>query len=286
MAQQNVASTMAWRQTIPVDRLIPNPDNPRQDPGELSDLDLERLEIPALEKSIRKQGLKQPLLVTLAQDMGTPDDSFWYIEDGWRRWLAMKDWMTDIPCVISPPLPGENRHVRNILTALVTSVQRLDLDPIQKAKAFWRLQDEFGLTQGQIAEQTGMSVSTVSNSLALLELSVDTQKRVAKGVKNGGLSIEEALKAVRRRRRIARRAKGGTGQAGAVWEPDWFTVKHPLSYRAEALCDRREHNSRRRIGASGTYAGACGQCWQSMIEADYEQVLVSAGWQRPSNEQR
>jgi len=261
---------------IPVDRLLPNPENPRK--SDLGDL-------RALEKSIRKRGLKQPLLVTPAPDKGGRDNVFYYIEDGWRRWLAMSEWNTEIPCIVIPPLAGMASAERFLLTALVTSVHRLDLTPVDRARAFGRLRDEFGMDQVRIAEEVGVSVSTVSNSLLLLELAPDTQERVSRGPEDkrpGTIQVQEAVKIVRRRRAIERRKKGGSGRAGAQWEPDWFTAKHPLAYKAASLCDRREHNSRRRLGAGHGYPGACGQCWQSLIETDYEQVLLASGWTRPA----
>ena len=232
-----------WRQMIAAGRLHPNPDNPGEDaPGDLA----------GLEASIRKNGLLQPLAVRPAPDKG---DGHFYIEDGWRRWLAMKEWSTEIPAVIRPLRPGENAVRRNIITGLITAVHRRDLDPIAKARAFGRLRDELKMTQPQIAAETGISLSNVSNSLALLELSVDTQERV----RDGKLPAGEALRLVRRRRAAQRRKKGGSGQTGAVWEPDTFTVKHPLARNAVVLCDARQHNSRRRLGRAGAFPGACGE---------------------------
>jgi ParB/RepB/Spo0J family partition protein len=254
---QDTGTTLPWRQMVLVDRLIPNPDNPREDPGDLSEL----------ADSIKAAGLKQQLLVTPAPGR----DGYYYIEDGWRRWLAMKDWATAIPCTVVPPAKGREQSVRYIVTSLVTSAHRLDLNAVEKARAYGRLRDEFGLSQAQIAAQTGLSVSSVGNYLALLELSQDTQDRVAKG----SLQVGEALRAVRRRRAASRRRNGGTGRAGAVWEADWLAITHPLAEKAARLCNKREHNSRRRIGARAGYPGACGQCWESEIRRD-EQLVIDA----------
>jgi ParB/RepB/Spo0J family partition protein len=250
---------LPWRQMIAADRLHPGPDNPRQDPGD--DLD-------GLAASIRKNGLLQPVVARPAPDLG---DGHYYIEDGWRRWLAMKDWSTSIPAVVKPLQIGENAAVRSIFTALVTSAHAQPLNPIERARGYGRLRREFGFTQAQIGAQAGLSGSTVANSLALLELSEDTQERVAKGT----LSVTDALRQVKRKRAADRRKKGGSGQAGAVWEPDWWTAKHPLYRKAAALCDLREHNSRRRFGRTANSAGACGECFETLIRED-ERLVVAA----------
>jgi ParB family transcriptional regulator, chromosome partitioning protein len=250
---------LPWQQMVPADRLHPNPDNPRQDPGDLDEL----------AETIRSSGLRHRVLVIPAPGEG---DGHYLIEDGWRRWLAMKDWMTLIPVEIRPARPGEDVHVRSILTALVTSAHQKPLNPVERAEGYGRLRDEFGLTQAQIAHQMGLSVSVIAKSLALLELSNDTLERV----RNGSLPVGEALSAVYRRRAAVRRRKGGTGQTGAVWEPDWFTVKHPLAKQAAALCDGRGHNSRRRHGKAGYFPGACGECWESVVRADERIVAATA----------
>jgi ParB family transcriptional regulator, chromosome partitioning protein len=249
---------LPWRQMIAVDHLHPNPDNPRSDFGNLAEL----------EASIRAQGLKQPLLVTPAPELGSDR---YYIEDGERRWRAMKAWNTEIFAIVAQLRPGQGLSVRNIVTALVTDVHKLNLGPMEKAVAYGRLRDEFGMNQMEISRQVGTSSSTVANSLALLELSDDTQERVRKGLLQAG----EALRLVRRKRAAARRKRGGTGQAGAVWEPDWFTAKHPLARKAASLCDGRGHNSRRRLGAFGPYPGACGECWESVVRADERLVVIA-----------
>ncbi len=248
---------LPWRQMIATNRLHPNPDNPREEPGGLGEL----------RGSIRSAGLKHRILVIPAPDIG-PED--YRIEDGWRRFLAMKDEWASFPAEIRPLLPGENIHTRNILTGLVTSVHQKPLDPVEKARAYGRLRDEFGMTQAQIGAQVGLSPSVIAKSLALLELSDSTLERV----KSGLLPAGEALRLIQRKRARDRRKKGGPGQAGAVWEPDWFTARHPLARKAAALCAERGHNSRRRFGAAGSFPGYCGECIESLIRAD--ERLVTA----------
>lgn len=237
-----------WKKMIPVDRLHLNPDNPRQDPGDIA----------GLAASIRASGLKQALIVYPARDIG-PDD--YYIEDGWRRLLAMQDWCSEIPCDIHPVLAGENLATRNVLTALITGIHRKPLNPMERADGYQALADR-GMTAVEIGKLVGLHSSTVTNDLALLELSKDTQDRV----RSGKLPVAEALRIVRRHRKNQRRRKGQPDR-GAHWEPDWFTDRHPLARIAKAMCDAREHNSRRRLGNV-----ACGQCFDDAIRADQRKI--------------
>lgn len=256
------SSTLPWRQTIPVDRLHPGKNNPREDPGDISELT----------DSIRKQGLKQPILVI---PRGGESGHF-DIEDGWRRYLAMKDWMSDIPAVVVPPKPGENMPVRTIFTALVTDVHKKGLNQMERAKGFGRLKNEFGFNATEIAGQTGVSVSTVTNSLMLLELSPASQQLIV-DKKLTATDVQQMLRAHRSRRRKSQ----GKPKVGAVWEPPWFAPTHQLAPEAQELCDSLDHSMRRRYGMKGSYRGACGQCWQRCIEAAYERLLKAEGWTSP-----
>lgn len=246
-----------------MERLRPGKNNPRTDPGDIA----------ALTEMIRRQGLKQPILA-----VPIPGSEDFEIEDGWRRWLAMKDWSSAIPAVVVPYQQAENTSVRAVFTALVTDVGKKSLNQIERAKGFQRLQKEFGYNASEIARQVGLSGSTVSNALMLLELAPDTQQMVEKG----DLSPTEVGKMLRRYR-AKQRKKLGMKPVAPQWEEPWFTAKHPLGKKAEQLCDSRDHNMRRRYGAKGKYRGACGQCWQSCVEQDYELVLRAAGWTAPSS---
>ncbi len=65
--------------------------------------------------------------------------------------------------------------------ALIENIQREDLSPIERAKAYKRLIEEFGMTQEQVAESTGTSRSSVANALRLLELPEEIQKAIDEG---------------------------------------------------------------------------------------------------------
>lgn len=136
---------------IPVDELQSNPLQPRgvMTPESLVDL----------VDSIREHGILEPLVV--AQ---TP--AGYQIIAGERRWRAAKVvGLAAVPVVIKETTP------RGMLEmALVENVQRVDLNPLERAKAFQRLAEEFGLGTGEIARRISKSSAYISNSLRLLTL--------------------------------------------------------------------------------------------------------------------
>jgi len=136
---------------IPVEELQSNPLQPRGviSPESLVDL----------VDSIREHGILEPLVVAK-----TP--AGYQIIAGERRWRAAKiAGLKDIPAVIKETSP------RGMLEmAIVENVQRIDLNPIERARAFQRLVDEFMLSTGEISQRIGKSQAFVSNSLRLLTL--------------------------------------------------------------------------------------------------------------------
>jgi ParB/RepB/Spo0J family partition protein len=236
-----------WQQMIPVDRLHPGPGNPRKDPGDLK----------GLAATLREDGLLQVLVVRPAPDIGP---GHYYIVDGWRRYLAMKDWRTEIRCDVRPALASGVTAVQDVITALVTDVHKKNLNAMERAEGLGELA-KLGMTEVAISQATGLHVTTVSNGLALLEFSAADREKI----RSGELPVTEALKIVRRYRRRQNK-KLGRGQRDPHWEPDHFTVKHPLARIAKVMCDAREHTSRRRRG------GACDHCWEDAIRADQRKI--------------
>ena len=254
------ATASPWRQTIDVDKIHPGPDNPRNlepDPDE---------DVTDLRKSINKFGLLQSLVVRPASipcPICGSSEQHYIIEAGSRRFMAMQESFEEIPAQIRPILVGENTKVRDILTGLVENINRKDLNPIARAKAFKELEDT-GMDQKDIAETVGLSTSTISNDLALLTLAPNIQKKVA----SRDLSRTDAMAFVKRRRAANRRAAGGTGQAGAqgTYGPNYFTVNHPLARIAEDLCNSHDwHGNRIRRVKSRGYRGACDRAWEIAI---------------------
>lgn len=136
---------------IDINQLQPNPLQPRGaiTPESLVDL----------VDSIREHGILEPLVVAK-----TP--AGFQIIAGERRWRASKlAGLTHVPVIIRETSPKGMLEM-----ALVENVQRVDLNPLDRAKGFERLMNEFGLTTSEIAVRIGKSVAYVSNSLRLLSL--------------------------------------------------------------------------------------------------------------------
>lgn len=109
--------------------------------------------------SIREHGILEPLVVA-----HTP--AGYQIIAGERRWRASKiAGLSNVPCVIKQT---NNRGMLEM--AIVENVQRVDLNPLERAQAFKRLVDEFQLTSAEVAKRISKSPSYVSNTLRILNL--------------------------------------------------------------------------------------------------------------------
>jgi ParB family chromosome partitioning protein len=136
---------------LPIDRIAPNPYQPRKvmDPDKLQDL----------ADSIRLHGLVQPLIVTM--DRGT--DRYLLIA-GERRWRAASmAGLALVPVVVRDAVPQEMLEL-----AIIENVVRADLGPLEEASSFRQLIDEFGLSQSDVATRVGRSRAAVANTLRLL----------------------------------------------------------------------------------------------------------------------
>lgn len=236
--------------TVPINNLHPNPDNPRVEAGDVTEL----------AASIREHGIRQDIIVRPAPEFG---EGHYIIEDGYRRWVAAMHILDEVQVSVSIPKPDDNLAIREIVTSLVTTLHRKDLSAMEKAKAYGRLRDEAGMSHQEIANLMGLrSDSSVSRHLSLLELSPAYQRAVA----SGKTSVDRALEAVVWKRAYDRKAKGQK-PANVEWEPAHFTKDHPLASRARTMCDAREHTHRRRYGNV-----ACGNCWETVIRQDQNTV--------------
>lgn len=136
-----------------IDKIDPNPNQPR------SYFDEEKL--AQLSESIKEKGVIQPLLVSKAK--GNRYD----LIAGERRLRAAKM----VGCDEVPVVVMENESDSTTLElALIENIQRHDLNPIEEAKAYTRLLDEFKLTQEDVAKRVGKKRSTITNVLRLLNL--------------------------------------------------------------------------------------------------------------------
>jgi ParB family chromosome partitioning protein len=175
---------------IPVSALRPNPFQPRRE--------LTREKLDDLIGSIEENGLLHPIVVRPA------GDGEWEIVAGERRWRAVSElgWAR-VPAVIRDL---DDRTM--LVLALVENLQREELDPLEEARAYRRLIDEFDLTQGDVAETVGRDRSTVANTIRLLGLPGPVQELVAAGRLSAGharalLTLEDEEAAIRLGREAA-----------------------------------------------------------------------------------
>lgn len=147
------ASAMAGLVSIDVLKISPNRHQPRQAFSEQA--------LAGLASSIQRDGLMQPVVLR-------PDDQGGYeLIAGERRWRAAQlAGLSAIPAIVH-----EVDDEQSAQWALVENLQREDLNPMEKAEAFKRLSDSFGLPHAEIAERVGLERSTVSNLMRLLNLS-------------------------------------------------------------------------------------------------------------------
>ena len=154
--------------TLPISRVEPRSDQPR------SRFDDEALS--ELTESIRQHGLIQPITVRKL------DGGYYQIIAGERRWRAARAaGLTEVPVRI---IEADDRRAMEL--ALVENLQREDLNPIEEAKGYRTLMQEYGLTQEDAAAAVGKSRPAVANALRLLGLSEETQQLVAEGALSAG----------------------------------------------------------------------------------------------------
>lgn len=129
----------------------PNKNQPRRS------FDMESIE--ELAESIKVYGVIQPIIVN-------KKDNYYEIVAGERRWRASKKaGLTEIPCIIRNDDERKSKEI-----ALIENIQREDLNPIEKARGFRQLIDEYGLKQQELADIMGMNRTTVTNCLRILNL--------------------------------------------------------------------------------------------------------------------
>jgi len=156
---------------IEVDKIKPNPHQPRRS------FDEDRLN--ELAASIREMGIIQPLIVLKVQtDTATGTDVQYQLIAGERRWRASKiAGLERVPAIIRRI--GQEKE--KLEMAIVENVQRTDLNPIEAARSYAKLQEAFGLTQREVASRVGKSRETISNVLRLLNLPSYIQEAISEG---------------------------------------------------------------------------------------------------------
>lgn len=155
---------------IPVENIIPDPNQPRQsfDEGALDEL----------AASLKEHGLVQPIVVA-------PKGKQYLIVAGERRWrAAQRAGLTEMSCIVRTMSDQHRLEV-----SLIENLQRRDLNALETATAYLKLRDQFNLTLEEIGRRVGgLSVSSVSNKLRLLKL----PKTLKQAIHSGDLSEGQA----------------------------------------------------------------------------------------------
>lgn len=159
---------------IEVEKIRPNPYQPRREFDEEN--------IRELASSIRDFGFIQPLVVSkIQQETPYGIDVYYELIAGERRLMAAKVLGLDrVPAIIREV--DENRE--RLEMAIIENLQRENLNPIEMGRAFARLQDEFRLTQREIASRLGKSREVVANTMRLLDLPPAIQDALQKRLIN------------------------------------------------------------------------------------------------------
>jgi ParB family transcriptional regulator, chromosome partitioning protein len=216
---------------LPIDTIHPSPRQPRR-----------RFEPEAtagLAASIRHQGVLQPVLVRPRREGG------YELIAGERRWRAARQAGTEtIPAVVRA---ADDRD--SLLLGLVENVARESLSPVEEARAYASLVDDFELSLGEVAERVGRSKPAVSNRLRLLELPEEVLWMLARGELTEGharavLSVPHDEGRLRLAKRIARKgmtvraAERAAREDGARRRPRATSVDPALAERARAAAER------------------------------------------------
>ncbi len=171
----------AAEQFVPIERIKPNPDQPRKR--------FEQENLDDLAASIREKGVIQPLIVRAIADGN------FEIVAGERRWRA-----SQIAKIHSlPVIVREFTDVEVLEVAIIENIQRADLNSVEEAAGYRQLMDKFGHTQEKMAEALGKSRSHIANLLRLLNLPEPVQEMVRKGELSAGharalIPAKDALK--------------------------------------------------------------------------------------------
>lgn len=175
---------------IPLDRIAPNPSQPRKSFGDE--------ELRALAGSLREHGVLQPILVR-----PLPGGRYELVA-GERRWRAARlAGLERIPAVVRSAADGERLEL-----AMIENMARQDLNPVESARACAALVDEFGLTKEEVGRRVGKSRVAISNLVRLLELPDEVLSMLEAGTLSEGHG-RAVLQATdhHARRRVAREAR-------------------------------------------------------------------------------
>jgi len=168
MEDKYYSNSIFW---VEVDRISPNPYQPRKSFDEAG--------LASLAESIRQYGVLQPLVVT-RKEIERPGEGLsveYELISGERRLRASKlAGVVQVPVVIRS---HEESDKMKLELAIIENLQREDLNPVDRARAFKQLVDEFGLKHTEVGKRVGKSREYVSNTLRILTLSEDILNALA-----------------------------------------------------------------------------------------------------------
>lgn len=165
--QQGTNNAVSAISKLPIERIVPNPDQPRRHFDETL--------LAELAASIREKGIIQPLVVRAKGDV-------FEIVAGERRWrAAQRAQLHELPVVVREFTDTEVLEI-----AIVENIQRADLNAVEEAQGYRALIERFGHTQEKLAEVLGKSRSYIANLLRLLNLPDDVQIMVRDGKLSAG----------------------------------------------------------------------------------------------------
>ena len=211
------------QQAIPVDRIHPNPDQPRRT--------FQREALDELAASIREKGVIQPLI--LRADPSNPEA--YQIVAGERRWRAAQiARLHEVPAIVR-----EFDDLEVLEIAIIENIQRADLNAIEEAAGYRQLMDRFGHTQEKLAEALGKSRSHIANTMRLLTLPDLVQDMVAEGKLSAGhaRALVTASDPLALAREVADRGLSGARRREAG-EEDGYRVEDPGSRRPARMRTR------------------------------------------------
>lgn len=232
-APDTATAPIDGEQLVPVDgarllliepkQVVPNAWQPRRE------FDQEALD--ELTHSVREFGLLQPIVVRpIPDDHPLAGEATYELIMGERRLRASKAaGLVEIPAILK-----ETPNDDMLRDALLENLHRSNLNPLEEASAYQQLLDDFGITQEQLATRIGRSRPQVSNTLRLLRLPIDVQRRVAAGVLSAGHA----------------RAILSAGEPAAMTQLAEKIVNEDLSVRAAEAAASRTSN--RAGGTAGT----------------------------------
>lgn len=255
---------------VEIDRIEPNRYQPRQqfDAGRLAEL----------AESVRQNGILQPLLVS------PRGDGFELVAGERRLRAARLAGLQTVPVFVREVAASESLKL-----SILENVQREDLNPMDEARGYRRLIDEFGMTQQELAERLGRSRSAVANALRLLNLPEEMQRRIESGELTSGharallgaatLEEQAELAALVRERGLSVRDLEELAQRGRTPKPHRKRSSAPANPAVQELERRLEarFGTRVRIRAR-KQDGTAGRIEIEYYDAaDLERVFATAG---------